>query len=99
MACSKRFCREPNSIQRKLLSTSNTFETIFFKDHDFFDDGEFNIRFNALSMPIIQQPTIPKLIAMSWCNIQQGQHFHENLNQMQFSQPDIPGKLRILKFV
>ena len=46
MSFAKRFCRDPNTMERKLSTKKHIFESIFFSDGQLYNDNTFGIRFN-----------------------------------------------------
>ena len=46
MSSAKRFCRDPNTMERKLSTKKHIFESIFFSDGHLYNDNTFGIRFN-----------------------------------------------------
>ena len=42
----KRFCRDPNTIERKLSAEKRVFESIFFSNDDLYQDNTLGIRFD-----------------------------------------------------
>ena len=46
MSSAKRFCRNPNTLERKLATKTLIFETLFFSDSHLYQDYSFGIRFD-----------------------------------------------------